>query len=286
MTSTDLKNRDYSQFWSDSVIFHIISTCVYLSIFWSSYLYHYELKATPKNCLLVSTNVISIVHSFISVSGASIAFFYDELYKIENMVISEPGLLAYVWVVWMSYMLADLISQHILYFYYDTKTIKRRYDIIAHHVVSYALCPIMNIPLPIYGWFILLWPPMTETSSIFLNLQWFGKYYEWSASKQQCVKTWFYITWFTIRLPAIITMFSWLIPFWNDMVSLWPVHVIIASVGAGSVIVSLHCIWTTRIVTGICKAKDGKPILQVPGGSETEPLHDIPTKDVQYTPTA
>eukprot|EP01084_Bolivina_argentea_P292750 503378_1 len=248
---SNLQGDDYSPFWANCIIIHASITFIYVCIFWMVYYFNYRHKIIPKDRLLISTNIISTIHCFVVVFGAVTAFFYDELYLIENMMVSKNGLLAYVWVCWNSYMLADLISLFILYIFYDSTTIKPRYDIIIHHIISYAVFPLFEIPTPIYGWFIMIWPPITEVSSIFLNLQWFGSYHKWSSWTQKRIKICFYITWFTVRLPSLWCIIITIILFWDDIIDLWPVRPWITGLIVTVSINLLHIIWTIVIVKGI-----------------------------------
>ena len=77
--SADLEHNDYATFCQNCVISHILITLCFISIFWSLYYCNNGKES----------NTISTLHSIIVFIGAIIAFFYDELYEIENMVTSK-----------------------------------------------------------------------------------------------------------------------------------------------------------------------------------------------------
>eukprot|EP01084_Bolivina_argentea_P026305 48894_1 len=260
MSTVSFSGKDFSAFWINCIITHTTITFTYLFIFWLLYYHNYKHNIKPKDRLLISSNTISMIHCFVVIFGAIFAFIHDKLYMIENMIVSENGILAYIWIgCWNSYMFADIIGHTMLYLYYDSKTIKRRYDIIFHHIIAYILVPIMAIPTPIYGWFILVWPPMTEVSSIFLNLQWFGKYNKWKPKTQKCIKIFFYITWFSVRLPSLWIQMVFIIIYWNQ-IKLWPNHVWITGLSVVASINVLHIIWTVLIIKGLCHARKTESI--------------------------
>eukprot|EP01084_Bolivina_argentea_P033302 61618_1 len=118
-----------------------------------------------------------------------------------------------VYVFFAAYMIVDMILH--LYFYckYPAKLVRRRYDTLIHHLCAALPLFLFEIPDPLYAWAPINCIIGIEISTIFLNLQWFLRYFEHTAHIKWS-KIAFLLTWFMIRVPVISYSGWWLIYNW------------------------------------------------------------------------
>lgn len=229
---------------------------------------------------MISTCSISTIHSHICCVGVVVGFFVDELYKKENYLVSPPGAIAIVWMLWTSYMLTDL-SAHIICF--CIKPIPYRVDVIAHHTFAYLTVYLLNYPTPIYAWLVLCAPLLTEFSTIFMNFRWFAKHYNYSHKLQKILNNAFVSTWFIIRYPAIFSMVVFLIYNWHSIWIIVPVRVAVCGTILILCINLLHIVWAYLLINKIIanrKKNKHKHQLRLNGNDHhTEIKDSLPSDD-------
>lgn len=255
--TSPLTTEQAHAFWQWFFILHAICTAGYSLVF---YVFHTNAEKkgeTPKDCLLISTSTISTIHSVVSVVGVVIGFFVDELYLYENQLWSRPGVISIVWVLWNSYMLTDLVA-HLVCFYF--KGVPARYDVVVHHTFGYLTVFCLMFPMPVYGWFILCAPLVTEFSTIFMNLRWFAKHYHLPRVLQQRLNTAFLVSWFTVRLPALWAMIPYMVWHWTEIYDKMPKRIAIL----GSLLIfginALHVAWGFLLIQKLRKKFSQKKI--------------------------
>eukprot|EP00484_Ammonia_sp_Unknown_P026468 CAMPEP_0197028696 /NCGR_PEP_ID=MMETSP1384-20130603/8321_1 /TAXON_ID=29189 /ORGANISM="Ammonia sp." /LENGTH=284 /DNA_ID=CAMNT_0042457737 /DNA_START=37 /DNA_END=891 /DNA_ORIENTATION=- len=246
-------NTHSKELWS-LFAYEIGAACIFYTTLYA-FMVHWLrtriLDMSPKDCLSITTNIGSTLHSLLMVAF-SLSFFTEQRWA--NPVVDEPRAAGHGICIGTAYYLIDALLHVAFFANYDAKTIPRRLDIIFHHLISF-LFPLflVNCPDPYYGWAPLCMFMATEFSTIFLNAQWFAKYFKMPKLHKWC-KLAFVSGWFLVRLPAVVYCSWWLIAYWNEIIERMPRRVfisIIAFVASGSL---LQLTWTALIVLKLIKA--------------------------------
>ena len=229
----------------------LASTAIYWTIFWKLFAKCEFNGKSPKDCLSISTNTISTIHSVLMLSTFFDFFYYK---RYESQLISEPHLTGHIWAIGQGYVIADTLAHLTLFKAFDKSKIPRRYDIMAHHMIG--------LPL----WFITQWPTFknawaffapiyaVELTTIFLNLQWFGKYFK-NKRLENISKILFAATWFPTRPVICIYCLKWLIENWKEMNENpeFPARAKIYMIISAFPMISLQLIWTVYIAWKLVK---------------------------------
>eukprot|EP01084_Bolivina_argentea_P099262 178432_1 len=224
-----------------------ISTIVYNVIFWTIFAYFQQkLKKPPKDCLNLATNSISTLNATICLFGL-----YDFLkFTRWGKVVDEPKLAGHLWAIFMGYFTADLFAHIICFMNYNQNIVPRRWDVIVHHILALG------------AWFGIMWPKFTwgwaffsialcmELPTIFLNLQWFGKYFKLK-KLENVSKILFLLTWFLVRMPIVIYGFYWFIKYWKQIKKEWPLRIFIYSVVNAITMTPLQIAWSVFLLKNL-----------------------------------
>ena len=154
-------------------------------------------------------------------------------------------------------MLTDLLG-HLICFAF--KPIPYRLDVIFHHGFAYSTVFFLNYPTPIYGWLILCTPLITEFSTIFMNFRWFAKHYGYSKRLQYHLNSAFIISWFAVRLPAILALLFFNLYHWTAIYHDLPLRVSLSGTILVFSINLLHLIWAYLLINKIIKNKQKKAL--------------------------
>ena len=94
----------------------------------------------------------------------------------------------------------------------------------------------------------------TELSTIFLNIQWFGKHFKKKRLEKIC-KILFVITWFSVRVPIVFYSSIWIIVNFKAMKDNpeFPFHAFVYIVIILFTMLPLQMIWTVIIATKTVK---------------------------------
>eukprot|EP01084_Bolivina_argentea_P309320 535030_1 len=232
-----------AEFAASAVIYHII--------FWKIYSYFDKVKhKSPKDCLNIATNTISTIHAVISCLT-----FYDffKYKRWERPTIDEPRLAGHLWAIGCGYFIADLFAHFICFMAYNKKEIPRRWEIIFHHVMVLAWWFVCFWPKFIWFWAIFAIILGSEASTIFLNLQWFGKYFK-RRKLTKISKILLIITWFFVRIPIVFWCVIWLIKYWKQINRDIPLRAIVLFTGSTFLMVPLQATWTFMIIWKLYRA--------------------------------
>eukprot|EP01084_Bolivina_argentea_P082624 149584_1 len=180
---------------------------------------------SPNDCLQLATNTGSTIHSVIM--QIFMLFFFIEK-KWKSSVISNPTSSGHTWVWWTSYMIIDCLL-HIGFFNkYSKSIVPRRFDIVAHHFFFMLPLFLINFPDPYYWWPPLHFIALGEISNIFLNAQWFAKYFKKKKLSNQ-LKIAFMISWFVFRVPTVVFAYWWTIKKFQEIWKTTPIRVAICT---------------------------------------------------------
>ena len=248
--------KNYDSFWIGVGITHGILIVVYVAIFHRCFGVIFEKrKQSAKMACLFATNFISTIHCVVVIIGYWISFVTDKLYQESQYIVSEPGVLAYIYVAWCSYMLADGICLTFCSIKYPKQCELRR-DVLTHHCITYLYPILLEIPTPINVWGLLALSFLAEVSTVALNLQWFVKHEFITNSKfvtlQNC-RIAFIVTWFGVRIPVFWLQLGLTIYLWDkifDQVSLFNA---IVSVACGILLNVLQFGWSVLICRKFAK---------------------------------
>eukprot|EP01084_Bolivina_argentea_P217520 369272_1 len=198
--------QTYSKQWVGASSTVVTFLCVYSIIF--RFTYKRLMKSTrftPNECKIISSTAISMLNASLCIMGGIGSLFYDQYWKRINEE-SEPGVSFYAWSAFTGYSIIDSMVEIILHLAYKKNpqfTIPLDWGIIMHHILG--LSPLaIQIPKPVYYWFVLSLWLLFEVSTIFLNFQKLGKYFSTSKRFRKYNKFLFLLSWFLVRLPIII----------------------------------------------------------------------------------
>eukprot|EP01084_Bolivina_argentea_P079967 144912_1 len=208
---------------------------------------------SPKDAKTIGSSVISLINAIICSFGGVFALFYHMYWKSVNTK-NEPGVTFYGVAAFSAYFFIDTIIEILLYLYFkNNKKLKIPLDvtIIAHHILS--LFPLaIEIPKPVYYWFYISLIMMLESSTIFLNLQIFGKHFDGTVAKKlrKYSKLGFVLSWFVVRVPVFVLIWWKIISQFNKFISISFVRSCIGLI-AFAVLTLLNGGWTVVIIQKI-----------------------------------
>eukprot|EP01083_Nonionella_stella_P136017 413733_1 len=217
-----------------------IGTASYSFIFWKLFRKYREAGIAPNDCLSIATNTISSINCLIGLAAFA-TFFTDK--RWENPIIDDPKLAGHLVPLVWTYMLVDVVAHFICYALFNKQDIPRRPDIIIHHFISLIVYPLMLIPKPIYYWFLYTLLLGVETSTVFLNLQWFAKHFKWKKKIRGFMKFCFLMTWYGVRMPIIVVSIWWMIKYWKDILET-PKYKAMGIITLNTIHVILQVVWS------------------------------------------
>eukprot|EP01084_Bolivina_argentea_P140694 247292_1 len=227
---------------------------LYCYIVWKSY----KKGLSPKDCLSLTTNIGSTVNGVFG-TVASLWFFIDKKWK--EPVTGNPGSTGHIMSFITSYFVADMALPILFYLKYSSQIVPRRYSVIFHHIIMGSMMFLINYPEPYYGWIILaICPTLGELSTVFLNAQWFGKFFK-CQKLAKYAKIGFVISWFIVRIPLFLFVLWWLIYYWKRIWQEMPLRVAIVSVAVTVGLLLLNIPWTIIIILKIIKATSKNKIV-------------------------
>ena len=223
----------------------LASSAIYGAIFWKLFNRFKHIGKSPKDCLSLSTNTISTIHSILMMSSF-FDFFYN--HRWTSHIIDEPLFTGHIWSVATGYYFTDSIGHLLCYMIFDKKLIPRRIDIIMHHLVAVPWLFICQWPSFMYAWGLFSPLPCIELTTIFLNLQWYGKHFK-KKKLERISQIFFVVTWFPVRLGITAYYVWWLIVNWKEMSENedFPVQTQIYLTFTGIILVPLQVIWSIFI---------------------------------------
>eukprot|EP01084_Bolivina_argentea_P234080 394093_1 len=217
------------------------ATIAYHVIFWKLFAYFEKAKKkSPIDCLHLSTNTISTIHSVISLLTLYDFFSYK---RWEKPTIDEPRLAGHIVAFGCGYFVADTIAHLTCYYVYKPTEISRRWDIIFHHIFGALWWFIGQWPRFIWGWNAYSTTFGVEASTIFLNMQWFGEYFKLKRLNKYS-KILFLISWYFIRIPIVCYCVFWLIKYWKQINDDLPLRTVVYWIVACVLMVPLQIVWT------------------------------------------
>ena len=80
--------------------------------------------------------------------------------------------------MYTGYTIADLMAHLACYSKFDGTVIPRRWDVILHHIFGSLWFPMSQWPTFRNAWNMMSIMWAVEITTIFLNLEWFGKYFK------------------------------------------------------------------------------------------------------------
>eukprot|EP01083_Nonionella_stella_P036482 99541_1 len=212
------KLEEHSALWILFTNVFLVSMVLYFAIA----VFLYWLLRTRLVPLDIETNMKFASYFIALLNGICMSVgFVMNLYRLkywndeEQIIFQDPGNVPFLYAVSMAYFIADFVFRMYFIIQYDAKVIQRRWDMIAHHLFTFCVYPIVNFPAPIYFHGCYAVGLGAEVSSLFLTLQWFIKYYKLSTKTQYLVKVLFIILWFTARLPASAIPLIMVIKHWE-----------------------------------------------------------------------
>eukprot|EP01084_Bolivina_argentea_P086939 157087_1 len=208
-----------------------------------------------EDSLTMSTNTISTIHSLLVTLPSFVDFLYFK--RWENPIIDDPKLAGSIWACAIAYFLVDLIGHLSCYVAYNSKTVTRRWDSIIHHLVAIIGFLCIQIPKPIHFWGIFSLIMGSELSTIFLNLQWYGKHFK-NEKLKKISKICFIISWMFVRLPIFLYIAYFFITNWERITNEVPSRIYIAAVTTLSPAILLQIIWTVLIIWKMRQTKTRK----------------------------
>eukprot|EP01084_Bolivina_argentea_P159006 276947_1 len=235
---------------------YIASTIIYHVIFWKLFTHFQKVKnKPPKDCLNIATNTISTINSIISCLAFYDFFVYQ---RWKKPTIDDPLLAGHIWAFGSGYFTADLIAHIVCFMAYNSKKIPRRWDVLLHHIILVNWWFIGVWPKFIYGWNVYSIFYGVEMSTIFLNLQWFGKYFE-NKKLENMSKKLFILTWYLVRVPIIIYCIYWFFKYWdkinNDMPLAAKIYLFVGLI----FLTPLQFIWSVLIIWKAFVSNTAKP---------------------------
>eukprot|EP01084_Bolivina_argentea_P154242 268908_1 len=240
-------NQHSKELWKMYSIEIGVETTLFMSLYGYLIKQTFKRQLTPKQCLYFTTNVGSTINALIS-TALSIFFFIDK--RWEQPTVGPGKITAHLWCMMTSYFISDALLFIAFYCKYSSATVPRRWLILLHQLISLSPMFLLGIPDPIYCWNPLSILPLTELSTIFLNMQWFFKHYK-QKNYQSIAEKAFFVTWFIVRIPVLIYCDYWLIKYWNQSFSKAP-FALAAYLSFTMIILSLlQYIWTFIIVKRI-----------------------------------
>ena len=93
-----------------------------------------------------------------------------------------------------------------------------------------------------------------------MNFRWFAKHYGYSKQLQNNLNNAFVITWFFVRLPAILALLFYLIYHWDAVYRDCPPRVAISGTILIICINLLHLIWAYLLINKIIKNRQKKDL--------------------------
>eukprot|EP01084_Bolivina_argentea_P292776 503424_1 len=258
MGNVQSKSKEYMYMFGGEFIFASIA---YYAIFWKLFSYFQIVqKKQPMDCLNLSTNIISTIHSFISTLALLDFFTYR---RWEKPTIDEPRLVGHIIAVGTGYMFADVVAHLNCYFVYKSTEVQRRWDTIIHHILNIGWWFCCEWPEFIWGWAALSPIYGGEISTLFLNAQWFAKYFK-KENLKNISQILFLITWFFVRVPIAIYATWWVIKYWKKIDHDLPLYSVIYWKSLLFTMLPLQIIWSIMILikayrTLITKKSTTKP---------------------------
>jgi len=243
------------------------SAVIYWAIFWKLFKKSELIGKTPKDCLSIATNTISTIHSLLSLP-ALFDFFYHQRWNAP--LIDEPGLSGHIWAIGNGYLISDLFAHFACFMFYDKSIIPRRWDSIAHHIISLGYWFICQWPTFKNAWAIFSSMYAIELSTIFLNTQWFGKHFKMK-KLEKVSKILFVITWFLVRVPVLTYVMVWLFQKFEEMRDNpeFPLRALVYLIIGAVPMIPLQIVWTLFIAwktIRACLMKGGVKMASKPPG--------------------
>eukprot|EP01084_Bolivina_argentea_P272617 464222_1 len=205
-------------------------------------------QLSPQESKIISSCIISTIHAIVCSLCGIIGVFYHKYWKTINEE-NEPGIPFYIFSQVAGYMIADAFAEIIIYLQYKNHAkfnFKLDWKIIVHHIV--ALLPLLlQIPKPVYYWFVISLFPLMEISTIFLNVQQMGKYFKFSKMVRKYSKLAFISTWFIVRVPIFVVIWWRIIYYFKKYFALSFARGI-ALFGGFTVLTILNTSWTATII--------------------------------------
>eukprot|EP01084_Bolivina_argentea_P119952 212660_1 len=238
-----------SLWWVFGAEFAAVSV-IYHCIFWKTFTYFQKNKAkTPKECLFISSNIISSIHVILVTLPSIFDFLHYK--RWQNPIVDEPKLAGYIWPIVNSFLFVDLIAHLTCYAVYGKKTIPPRYDMIIHHLACMLFYILIQIPNPVYIWGIFSLVMASEISTIFLNLQWFGKAFK-NKKLEKISQRLFITAWMLIRVPIFLYITYFIIKYQKRAKDKMCNRAYIAGYMLTVPGIGLQIIWTIFIIWKIC----------------------------------
>ena len=160
-----------------------------------------------------------------------------------------------------------MIGHLICWVAFEKKQIARRWDVIFHHALSFPAF-LIQFPEPIYAWSVLSIAPFMELSTLFLNLQWFGKKFE-KPKLKAISRRLFLFAWFVSRVPVTTYSAYWLIKNWYKIQRDMPNRVKYIVLIGPIFMISLQTVWTClivkKVVSKLCCNQTTKVPSEAPG---------------------
>eukprot|EP01084_Bolivina_argentea_P038653 71485_1 len=210
-----------SKQWISGLSSYGLGLCVYSAVYAISFLRRMKMHGnTRKDSMEFASSVISIINALFVTITAAFFMLYHKYW--DTPVRCQPGLYFEACLFSNSYFTVDGLADILIWtINKNTKhKFKLRIDVVLHHIFAHLFIPLLEIPNPVYFWFLLSMASFIEISTIFLNIQFFAKFLNLSKKFKAISKFGFVLSWFMCRLPASIAMIWWLVHYFTNIKSL------------------------------------------------------------------
>lgn len=217
---------------------------------------------TPENCAKYATCVLSTINSCIVGTAGPIAIVYHRYW--EDPLYGTPGIAMAASVVFVSYLLVDLVAGFVVHFTYRLDAL--HWDVIAHHILFTLELASIGYPDLIYQWWPICHMYTMEISTIFLNGQFLAKWYRMSESVIFKFKMGFLISWFTVRVPvAFVVMPGYLYLYWDIVRTELPMRYLVGYIVGATMSAALQSMWTVALIKKVFVTFYGAKVSEEPG---------------------
>eukprot|EP01084_Bolivina_argentea_P105708 189302_1 len=167
-------NSQSKQLWKMYSIEMSLSTAAYMLLYYYIVKKSFRKGLPPKVALSLTTNVGSTINAILA-SLFWIFYFIDKRWK--EPIKGDGKITAHLYCVMTSYFMVDAFLFIYFYLKYPSKIVPRHYLMLLHQFIALSPMFVLGIPDPIYCWNPLSIIPVTELSTIFLNIQLFANYF-------------------------------------------------------------------------------------------------------------